>query len=77
MSIWVFLKFKSGKKRLILDLSSPHNDAVHPSINDLIDKESSSLSYVNRDFESIKNHCKDSHCSETTCFRRLNGKKVI
>jgi hypothetical protein len=30
----------SGKKRLILDLSSPHNDAVHPSINDLIDKES-------------------------------------
>jgi hypothetical protein len=38
----------SGKKRLILDLSSPH-DAVHPSINDLIDKESCSLSYVKID----------------------------
>ena len=48
----------SGKKRLILDLSSPHNDAVHSSINDLIDKESCSLSYVKIDdaISAIK-HC--------------------
>lgn len=36
----------SGKPRLIVDLSSPHEDDVHPSVNDLIDKDSCSLSYV-------------------------------
>ncbi|CAG2220834.1 unnamed protein product [Mytilus edulis] len=35
----------SGKKRLILDLSSPHNDDKHLSINDLIDKQDCSMSY--------------------------------
>ncbi|XP_061167511.1 uncharacterized protein LOC133176404 [Saccostrea echinata] len=39
----------SGKKRLILDLSSPHNDPNHESINSLIDKEKCSLSYVKID----------------------------
>ena len=38
----------SGKQRLILDLSAPHNDS-HYSINELIDKESCSLSYVSID----------------------------
>lgn len=48
----------SGKKRLLLDLSSLHNDAVHPRINDLIDEEYCSLSYVKIDdtISAIK-HC--------------------
>ena len=36
----------SGKKRLILDLSSPHNSADHISINELISKEDYSLTYT-------------------------------
>jgi hypothetical protein len=43
----------SGKKRLILDLSSPHNDPNHESINNLIDKEKCSLTYVKID-DAIK-----------------------
>lgn len=43
----------SGKKRLIIDLSSPHNNSSHYSVNDLIDKESCSLSYVTID-DAIK-----------------------
>ncbi len=39
----------SKKKRLIVDLSAPHNNIEHPSINSLIDKESYSLSYVTID----------------------------
>ncbi|XP_071153766.1 uncharacterized protein [Mytilus edulis] len=39
----------SGKKRLIVDLSSPHESQDHFSINDLIDKEQCSLSYVKID----------------------------
>lgn len=39
----------SGKARLIVDLSSPHEDNENPSINDLIDKEHCSLSYVKID----------------------------
>jgi hypothetical protein len=33
----------SGKKRLIVDLSSPHDSEEHSSINNLIDKEQCSL----------------------------------
>ena len=39
----------SGKKRLIVDLSSPHDDLRHVSINDLLDKDSCSLTYVRID----------------------------
>ncbi|XP_070549868.1 uncharacterized protein [Ptychodera flava] len=39
----------SAKKRLIVDLSSPRNDPVTSSINELIDKEEFSLSYVKLD----------------------------
>jgi hypothetical protein len=39
----------SGKKRLILDMSSPHNSDQHCSLNSLIDKEQYSLSYVTVD----------------------------
>ena len=39
----------SGKKRLIVDLSSPHDSEEHSSINNLIDKEQCSLSYVRID----------------------------
>ena len=48
----------SGKKRLIVDLSSPHDDPSHSSINGLIDKESCSLTYVKLD-DAIKaiQHC--------------------
>jgi hypothetical protein len=42
----------SRKLRLIVDLSSPHNQGV-PSINDLIDKDRCSLSYVKLD-DAIK-----------------------
>lgn len=39
----------SKKKRLIVDLSAPHNDDLHPSLNSLIDKDKYSLSYVRID----------------------------
>lgn len=37
------------KKRLIVDLSSPHNSKNHCSVNDLINKEQCTLSYVTID----------------------------
>lgn len=43
----------SGKKRLIVDLSSTHDDPYNLSINDLIDKDTCSLSYVKID-DAIK-----------------------
>ena len=39
----------SKKYRLIVDLSAPHNNNEHPSLNSLIDKEEYSLSYVRLD----------------------------
>lgn len=39
----------SFKKRLILDLSSPHNNEDHLCINELIDKDLCSLSYIKLD----------------------------
>lgn len=36
----------SGKPRLIVDLSSPHDNLEHHSVNEMIDKESCSLTYV-------------------------------
>ena len=47
----------SGKKRLILDLSAPHNTG-HCSVNELIDKDTCSMSYVKID-DAIKiiMHC--------------------
>lgn len=43
----------SGKPRLIVDFSSPHDDSRNPSINELIDKKAHSLSYVTID-DAIK-----------------------
>ena len=43
----------SGKKRLIVDLSAPHDNPCHQSINDLISKQDFSLSYVKID-DAIK-----------------------
>ena len=43
----------SGKKRLIVDLSAPHDDNEHSSINGLIDKDLCSLTYVTID-EAIR-----------------------
>jgi hypothetical protein len=43
----------SKKQRLILDLSSPHNNDEHQSVNDLIDKELCSLTYIKID-DAIK-----------------------
>ncbi len=39
----------SKKKRLIIDLSAPHDDPDQSSINELIDKDTFSLSYVKLD----------------------------
>ena len=39
----------SKKKRLIVDMSAPHNNLEHPSLNSLIDKEAHSLQYVTID----------------------------
>ena len=39
----------SGKKRLIVDLSAPHDNEIHASLNELINKEEFSLSYVTID----------------------------
>ena len=39
----------SKKKRLIVDLSAPHDDLEHPSLNELIDKSEFSLQYVSID----------------------------
>lgn len=47
--IGVVDKKYSTKKRLIVDLSALHNSNVNPSINDLIDKDEFSLSYVRID----------------------------
>lgn len=46
----------SNKKRLIIDLSAPHNDVNNFSVNDLIDKEQCSLTYVKLD-DAIKKIC--------------------
>lgn len=43
----------SKKKRLIVDLSAPHNKVDHPSINELINKDQCSLNYVTID-DAIK-----------------------
>ena len=43
----------TGKKRLVLDLSAPHDDPENTSLNDLIDKDDFSLSYVTID-DAIK-----------------------
>lgn len=43
----------SEKKRLVVDLSAPHDHESHPSVNELISKEDSSLSYVKLD-EAIR-----------------------
>ena len=43
----------SKKQRLILDLSSPHNNDEHQSVNDLIDKDLCSLTYIKID-DAIK-----------------------
>ena len=39
----------SGKKRLIIDLSAPHDNPRHKSLNELINKDNYSLSYVRID----------------------------
>ena len=39
----------SNKKRLIVDLSAPHENPEHPSLNELICKEEYSLQYVTID----------------------------
>ena len=45
-----------GKKRLIIDLSSPHNSKSHSSINNLIDKDQCTLSYARID-DAISKIC--------------------
>lgn len=51
--IGVVSKRNSSKMRLIVDLSAPHDDASHASLNDLICKQDFSLTYVRID-DAIK-----------------------
>jgi hypothetical protein len=51
--IGVVEKKYGGKMRLIVDLSAPHENIENPSINELINKEEFSLSYVRID-DAIK-----------------------
>jgi hypothetical protein len=46
----IYIRTASG---LILDLSSPHNNDEHQSVNDLIDKDLCSLTYIKID-DAIK-----------------------
>ncbi|XP_033749212.1 uncharacterized protein LOC117333903 [Pecten maximus] len=57
----------SRKKRLIVDLSSPHNNDDNPSLNDLINKDEFSLQYVTVDdaINIIKRFGKGSYLCKT------------
>lgn len=66
----------SKKQRLILDLSSPHNSNEHQSVNDLIDKELCSLSYIKLDdaIKVIQDFGKGSKCCKvdiSDAFKQL------
>ncbi len=56
----------SAKQRLIVDMSAPHDNAIHPSLNELIDKEEFSLKYVTIDhaIKRIKQLGKGSNMSK-------------
>ena len=49
MSVGIAVGNYSGKARLIVDMSAPHDNDIHPSLNELINKEEFSLSYVTID----------------------------
>lgn len=57
----------SKKKRLIVDMSAPHGNGSHPSINDLICKDDFSLHYVTIDhaINLIKRHGQNSLLCKT------------
>ncbi|CAC5407265.1 unnamed protein product [Mytilus coruscus] len=67
----------SKKKRLTVDLSSPHEDEDNPSLNELIDKEQFSLQYVSIDDAThiIKQLGQNEEVSltSTTCRSRTNA----
>ncbi|VDI65046.1 Hypothetical predicted protein [Mytilus galloprovincialis] len=67
----------SFKKRLILDLSSPHNSCDHDSVNDLIDKDLCSLSYIKVDdaINAIQDYGVNSICCKVDvcdAFKQLD-----
>ncbi|CAC5375572.1 unnamed protein product [Mytilus coruscus] len=66
----------SKKKRLILDLSAPHNNDEHHSINDLINKEDYSLTYVGVDdaisiIKSLRIKSQLCKCDVTDAFKLI------
>ena len=65
----------SGKKRLIVDLSSPHDDLRNVSINELIDKDSCSLAYVRLD-DAIKAICRCGKGALLTKYDIANAFKI-
>ena len=65
----------SGKKRLIADLSSPHDDLRNVSINELIDKDSCSLTYVRLD-DAIKAICRCGKGAFLTKYDIANAFKI-
>ena len=56
----------SGKKRLIVDMSAPHENNLHPKLNELINKEEFSLSYLTIDnaISIIKELGKGAFCAK-------------
>ena len=64
----------SKKKRLILDLSAPHNEDIN-SVNDLIDKEQCSMQYVKVD-DAIKIICKYGKGTKLCKFDIQNAFKI-
>lgn len=65
----------SGKKRLIVDLSSPHDDLQNVSMNELIDKDSCSLTYVRFD-DAIKAICRCGKGALLTKYDIANAFKI-
>ncbi|CAG2232749.1 unnamed protein product [Mytilus edulis] len=70
----------SKKQRLIIDLSSPHNLDEHYSVNDLIDKDLCSLTYIKIDdaINAIQRYGSKSLCCKvdiSDAFKQLPIKK--
>jgi hypothetical protein len=72
----------SGKKRLIVDLSAPHDNPMVPSINELIEKEDFSLKYVTVDdaislLKKLGRYSQMSKTDVTSAFHLLPIKRSL
>ena len=67
----------SGKKRPIVDMSTPHDNDIHPSLNKLINKEEFSLYYVTIDdairiIKKTRKRCINVQVNIMDAFKNLN-----